>query len=88
MHSELGFLDCDYDNHGTHDYCEIVKTTNTQARALKEFHVTIEIVKIVCVHCSDLVETHVFQNCFNNSQNHLIARQSTHITLFNRSLLI
>lgn len=25
LHSELGFLDYDGDNHGAHDYCEIVE---------------------------------------------------------------
>lgn len=88
LHSELGFRDCDSNNHGTHDYCEIVKSTNPQSTTIKELQSTIEVVTIACVHRVNAVETQDFQNCFSDSQRHIIAKRSTHINLFNRTFLI
>jgi len=88
LHSELGLLDYDGNNHGAHDYCEIVKNTNTHSKILREELPKLELNKDLCVHCFEEIESQSTQTCFDRTDKHQIAKQSTEVYLFNRTFLI
>ena len=88
LHSEMGFLDFDGDNHGAHDYCQIVKNTNAQSKILPEPLPKLELNKYLCVHCFEEVEAQVAQTSFEITDHHLKAKPSTDLYLFNNTFLI
>ncbi|MBI5727007.1 MAG: hypothetical protein HY965_04100 [Ignavibacteriales bacterium] len=88
LHSEMGLLDHDSDNHGSHDYCEIVKNSNTQTKTLKEFHPKIEINKTICAHCFLEDQAVLSRVWLQNFPKHPGAKYGTKIYLFNDSFLI
>ena len=88
LHSELGLLDFDGNNHGVHDYCEIVKNTNNHSKTLKDDLPKLEINKDFCFHCFEEIEAQVTQTCFERTDDHQIVKQSTEVYLFNRTFLI
>ena len=88
LHSELGFLDYDGDNHGTHDYCEIIKNTNTHSSILKDELTKLEINKDICFHCFEEIEATAVQTSFERTDHHLKAKPSTDLYLFNNIFLI
>lgn len=50
-HSELNFLNCDTDNHGTHDYCQIYRTGNVTRNDVKTPAPVIHMDSSTCPHC-------------------------------------
>jgi hypothetical protein len=88
LHSEIGLFDFDGNNHASHDYCEIVKNTNAHSKLLKEELPKLEPNKSLCFHFINETETQVVQVYFENTDHHLIGKQSTEIYLFNRTFLI
>jgi hypothetical protein len=89
LHSELGFLNFDKDNHGEHDYCQIVKNTNTHSKTLgSELPTKVEFNKDICVHCFEEIEAQETQTFFGRTDHHLKAKPSTDLYLFNNTFLI
>lgn len=88
LHSELGFLDFDGDNHGAHDYCQIVKNTNAHSKILRENLPKLELNKDNCIHCFDEIEEQETQILFERSDHQLKAKQSADLYLFNKTFLI
>jgi len=88
LHSELGLLDYDGNNHGAHDYCEIVKNTNTHSKILREELPKLELNKDLCVHCFEEIEAQATQTSFEITDHHLKAKPFTDLYLFNRTFLI
>ncbi|MDP2303887.1 MAG: hypothetical protein Q8N03_15845 [Ignavibacteria bacterium] len=88
LHSELGFLDFDGDNHGTHDYCEIVKNTNTHSKIIREELPKLELNKDICIHCFSKIEAKETQTSFVRADHHLKVKPSTDLYLFNNTFLI
>jgi hypothetical protein len=50
-HSELDFLNCDTDNHGTHDYCQIYKAGSVARNDVKTPAPVIHMDSSTCPHC-------------------------------------
>lgn len=88
LHSELGFLNFDKDNHGEHDYCQIVKNTNTHTKILREDLPKLELNKDICIHCIDDVKGDDVITSLAITNEHQIFKQSTEVYLFNRTFLI
>lgn len=88
LHSELGLLDFDGHNHGVHDYCEIVKNTNTHSKILREELPKLELHKGICIHCFEEIEAQATQIRFERTDHHRVVKQSTEAYLFNKSFLI
>lgn len=88
LHSELGLLDFDGDNHGTHDYCQIVKNTNTHLMILREDLPKLELNKDICIRCFDEIEAQETQTSFERADYNLKAITSTDLYLFNNTFLI
>lgn len=88
LHSELGFLNFDGDNHGAHDYCQIVKNTNTHSKILREDLPKLEFNKDICIHCFEEIEAQETQTSFERTDHHLKAKPSTDLYLFNNTFLI
>lgn len=88
LHSELGFLDYDGDNHGTHDYCEIVKNTNTHSNILKDELPKLEPNKDICIHCFEEIEAQETQTSFEITDHHFTTKPFPDLYLLNRTFLI
>ena len=88
LHSELGLLDFDGHNHGTHDYCEIAKNTNSHSNTLRVELPKLDLNKDICFHCFEKVETQAVQTSFEITGHHLKAKPFTDLYLFNRTFLI
>jgi hypothetical protein len=88
LHSELGFLDFDGDNHGAHDYCQIVKNANTHSKVIREDLPKLEINKDICNNCFEEIEAQETQTSFERTDHHLKAKPSTDLYLFNNTFLI
>ncbi len=88
LHSELGLLDYDGNNHGAHDYCEIVKNTNNHSKTLKDELPKLEVNKDFCIHCFETIEAQAVQTSFEITGHHLKAKPFTDLYLFNRTFLI
>ncbi len=88
LHSELGLLDFDGDNHGAHDYCQIVKNTNAHSKILRDTLPKLELNKYICIHCFDEIEAKETQTSFERAYNHLKAKTATDLYLFNNTFLI
>lgn len=88
LHSELGFLDFDGDNHGAHDYCQIIKNTSTHSKILREDLPKLELNKDICIHCFEEIEAQETQTSFDRTDHHLKAKPSTDLYLFNNTFLI
>ena len=88
LHSELGLLDFDGDNHGAHDYCQIVKNTNAQSKILPNPLPKLELNKDLCVNCFEEVEAQANKTSFEKTDHHLKAKPFTDLYLFNRTFLI
>lgn len=88
LHSELGFLNYDDSNHSTHDYCQIVKNTNTHSQMLREIQPKLELNKDICIHCFEEIEAQETQTSFERTDHRLKAKPSTDLYLFNNTFLI
>ena len=88
LHLELGFLNFDGDNHGAHDYCQIVKNSNTHSKILREDLPKLELNKDICIHCFEEIGTQETQTSFEKTDHHLKAKPSTDLYLFNNTFLI
>lgn len=88
LHSELGLLDFDGNNHGAHDYCQIVKNTNPHTKILREDLPKLELNKDICIHCIDDVKGDDVITSLAITNEHQIFKQSTKVYLFNRTFLI
>ncbi len=88
LHSELGFLNFDGDNHGAHDYCEIVKNTNTHSKILREDQPKLELNKDICIHCFEEIKEQETQTSFEKTDQHLKEKPFTDLYLFNNTFLI
>lgn len=88
LHSELGFLNFDGDNHGAHDYCEIVKNINTQTKTINDKIPKLELTKILCNYCFHVEETSFSNIVYGKIYQHINVRHSTDTYLFNNIFLI
>ncbi len=88
IHSEVGLFDFDSNNHGAHDYCEIVKNTNTHSKILREDLPKLELNKDICIHCFEKIEVQVTRTCFERTDQNIIVKHTTELYLFNRAFLI
>jgi hypothetical protein len=88
LHSEVGLLDFDGDNHGAHDYCQIIKNTNAHSKILREDLPKLEPNKDICIHCFEEIEAQETQTSFERTDHHLKAKPSTDLYLFNNTFLI
>lgn len=88
LHSELGFLDFENHDHGTHDYCEIVKNINSHTKKLRDDLPKLEITKLICRSCitgEEKIESIVL---IEKSVYHIIEKHSKETYLFNSTFLI
>lgn len=88
LHSELGLLDFDGHNHGSHDYCEIVKNISTHLKTVKDELPKQELTKILCNHCFHAEETPILNVVYANTDQHTVVKHSAETYLFNRAILI
>ncbi|HMU43378.1 MAG TPA: hypothetical protein PKA80_08765 [Ignavibacteriaceae bacterium] len=88
LHSETGLFAFDGDNHGTHDYCEIVKNSNTHSNIVRIEPPKLEYNKDICFHCSEKFEAQALQPFFEIKDQNLKANCLTDLYLFNSTFLI
>ncbi len=88
LHSELGFLDFDGDNHGAHDHCQIVKNTIPHSKILREDQPKLELNKSICIHCYEEIKAHETQTKFEKTDHTLKEKPFTDLYLFNNTFLI
>ena len=88
LHSEFGLLDFDGDNHGAHDYCQIVKNTNAHSKVLLEDLPKLELNKDICIHCIGDGKGDDVITSLAISDERQVFKQSTEVYLFNRTFLI
>ncbi|PIW99834.1 MAG: hypothetical protein COZ80_03350 [Ignavibacteria bacterium CG_4_8_14_3_um_filter_37_9] len=88
LHSELGLLDHDNDNKACVDYCEIIKNANTHSNILKDELPKLELNKDICIHCFEEIKEQETQTSFEKTDQHLKAKPSTDLYLFNNTFLI
>lgn len=88
LHSETGLFNFDKGNHSTHDYCQIVKNTNTHSQILRDNLPKLELNKDICIRCFDEIEAQETQTSFERADYNLKAITSTDLYLFNNTFLI
>ena len=88
LHSELGLLDYDGDDHGAHDYCQIVKNTNTHSKILQEELPRLELNKEICFHCFEEIETQKSLTLFEKNDHRINSKPFNNLYLFNNTFLI
>jgi len=88
LHSELGFFDFDGDNHGAHDFCEIVKNISSRTKTIKDELPKLGLTKILYNRCPQVEKTSVPSFIYNKTYQHTILKRSTHTYLFNSTFLI
>jgi uncharacterized membrane protein len=88
LHSEVGLFDFDNHNHGVHDYCDIVKNTNSHSNILREELPKLELNKDNYIHSSETFETRVSQTSFVITNQHLKAKPFPDLYLVNNTFLI
>jgi hypothetical protein len=88
FHSELGLFNCENDNHNAHDYCEIIKITNTHNNILKDIQPSFEVAKTHFLQYAIEADTQILLACLCRSEEHIIYKQSIKTYLFNQSFLI
>lgn len=88
LHSELGLHNFDGDNHGAHDYCQIVKNTNTHSNILRAELPKLDFNKDICFHCFEEIEAQETQTSFERVDHHLKTQPSIDLYLFNNTFLI
>lgn len=88
LHSELGFLDYDSNQHGAHDYCEIVKTINSHNKTLKDELPKLELKKDLNVYSFDEIQEQLLKSYFNNTDHSPVLKKSKDAYLFNQVFLI
>ena len=88
LHSETGLFNFDKGNHSTHDYCQIVKNTNTHSQILRDNLPKLELNKDICIHCIDDVKGDDVITSLAISDEHQLFKQSTEVYLFNNTFLI
>lgn len=88
LHSEVGLFDFDDSNHGSHDYCELIKDVNAHSNIQQQKLPRIEFNDAICFHCFEKNETQTVQTSFEIENQNLKANPSTDLYLFNRTFLI
>lgn len=88
FHSELGLFAFDTDQHGAHDYCEIIKNTNTHKPTVIVSQPNLVPLHILCPHCLNESLALLGKKSLFNSNNHEIPKYSTSTYLFNATFLI
>ncbi len=88
LHSELGLLDFDGHNHGVHDYCEIVKNSNTHSNILRIEPPKLELNKDIGFHCFEEIEAQATQTSYEITDHHFKRKPFTDLYLLNKSFLI
>lgn len=88
LHSELGFLDYDSNQHGAHDYCEIVKSINSHGKSLKDELQKLELKKDLNIYGIDEIQEQLLKSYFNNTDHSPVLKQSKEVYLFNQAFLI
>lgn len=88
MHSGLGFLDYDCDNHGAYDYCEIIKNTNTHSNILKDELPKLELNKDIRFRCFEEIEAQTVQTSIEITDHHQKTKLFPALYLFNKTFLI
>jgi hypothetical protein len=88
LHSELGFLDYDGDNHGAHDYCQIVKNTVTHSKILSTNLPRLEKNRVICFNFFEEITAQVVQTSFFVTDHHLKEKPSSELFLVNSAFLI
>ncbi len=91
LHSEAGLLDFDGNNHGAHDYCEIVKTATTKiTKDVSKDIFKLQVNKSVCFHCIDEINQNTSRLAVSvsDSEQSYIPQKTTDVYLFNRTFLI
>lgn len=89
LHSEAGLLNYDGDNHGTHDYCEIVKTAATKVtKDISKSVVSLKVDKSICFHCIDETKQSTKAFTILDSEQFHTPQKTTEVYLFNRTFLI
>ncbi|MEW6195599.1 MAG: hypothetical protein AB1521_10635 [Bacteroidota bacterium] len=89
LHSEAGLLNYDGDNHGAHDYCEIVKTAATKiTKDISKSVVSLKVDKSICFHCIDETKQSTKAFTILDSEHFHTPQKTTEVYLFNRTFLI
>ena len=89
LHSETGLLAYDGNNHGAHDYCEIVKSATTKiTRGVLEYIIKLQVNKSICLHCFDGITHHNKLFITLATERFYISKKTTKVYLFNRAFLI
>jgi uncharacterized membrane protein len=88
LHSEIGLFDFDGNKHATHDYCEIVKNTNTHTKILREEFTKLEVNKDNYIHSFETFEARVSQTSLVITNHHLKAKPFPDLYLVNKTFLI
>ncbi len=89
FHSEFGLINFDEYNHGTHDYCEIVKAytikvSNDSAGSL----VNLKVHNSICFHCIEKASEHISSHIKFNIEQFYTPQKNNDIYLHNRVFLI
>ncbi|MCL5028021.1 MAG: hypothetical protein M1480_03270 [Bacteroidetes bacterium] len=89
LHSEAGLLNYDGNNHGAHDYCEIVKTATTKiAKDVSKGSFKLTVDKSICFHCLDETNQHTRSFTTLDSKQCYAPKKTTEVYLFNSTFLI
>lgn len=88
FHSEFGLLNYDNDNHGRHDYCEIIKETKTQVKNVRDLQPVFTVIEVLQHYRSNSEETILFELSLSSSTEHFILKNSSESYLFNKIFLI
>ena len=89
LHSELGFLNFDGDNHGAHDYCQIVKNSTTHTIKTVTYQaIKAQVEKAICFHCFEEITSQENISFFIKNKECFSPKQSSEIYLHNNTFLI
>lgn len=89
LHSEFGLFDFDEGKHGTHDYCEIVKTATTKvSKETTSYVIKLTVDKSICYHCIDERNQQTKAFSILDSEQFHTPQKTTKVYLFKRTFLI
>lgn len=89
LHSEFGLLDYDGKDHGAHDYCEIIKNSDTPTKSVHDRLPILSFCnKVICSHCVSIFEAQLTKIPFNKIVQCSLSKTNIEVYLFNKTILV
>lgn len=88
IHSELGQLSFDEDNHNAHDYCDLVNEATLQLTKTSSDLLKLKIDKTTSLHCLDIITDPLNYSNKIDFEKYYTPRKPSKLYIYNSTFLI